>query len=212
MTTPNGRDTILQVAERLIAERGMHGVSAREIVRTAGQRNNSAITYHFGSWDGLLESVWLQHLGTINELRREILHSIDSDDPDRLEGLVAAYVHPLVAEVGAYSPSYWARFNEQWLTGVHMDFVTRPTSLVPDDPRYPRIGHTALLQDVFAGIRAELTHLDTERSARRVAMTVRFVVSGLATWEREHEAGWAPDLADYEKELNSLALALLRAP
>ncbi|WFR74315.1 helix-turn-helix domain containing protein [Prescottella defluvii] len=79
MNTPNGRDTILHVAERLIAERGLHGVSAREIVRTAGQRNDSAITYHFGSWNGLLEAVWLAHIGNVNTVRAEMLDAIDAD-------------------------------------------------------------------------------------------------------------------------------------
>ncbi|MBM4696306.1 TetR family transcriptional regulator [Rhodococcus hoagii] len=208
----NGRDTILLVAERLIAERGLHGVSAREIVRTAGQRNNSAITYHFGSWDGLLESVWLEHIGTVNELRARMLDEIPDDAADRLDRLVAAYVHPFVAEISAHKPSYWARFNEQWLTGVHMDFVERPTTLLPEDARYPRIQGMDLLKGLFARIGAELAHLDPEARTRRVATTARFVVSALATWERESTTGIAPDLDAFEKELTALALALLLAP
>ncbi|MFC9518954.1 TetR/AcrR family transcriptional regulator [Nocardiaceae bacterium NPDC056970] len=208
----NGRDTILLVAERLIAERGLHGVSAREIVRTAGQRNNSAITYHFGSWDGLLEAVWLEHIGSINEVRARMLDEIADDAPNRLDRLVAAYVHPFVTEIAARKPSYWARFNEQWLTGVHMDFVDRPTTLLPDDARYPRIQGMDLLKNLFADMSAELTQLDPEVRTRRVATMARFVVSGLATWERETTTGDAPDLASFEGELTALALALLRAP
>ncbi|WP_280762071.1 TetR/AcrR family transcriptional regulator [Prescottella agglutinans] len=212
MNTPNGRDTILHVAERLIAERGLHGVSAREIVRTAGQRNNSAITYHFGSWNGLLEAVWLAHIGNVNTVRAEMLDAIDADTPDRLAALVGAYVHPFVAEVASHEPSYWARFNEQWLTGVHMDFVTRPTSLVPDDPRYPKVGGMSLLKELLADIGAELTHIDESLRARRVALMARFVVAGMASWEREATTGTAVDLESLESELTSLSIALLRAP
>ena len=209
---PNGRDTLLHVAERLIAERGLHGVSAREIVRTAGQRNNSAITYHFGSWDGLLEAVWLTHIGAVNEARGELLAAIGDDTPDRLAALVDAYIHPFAAEVAAHKPSYWARFNEQWLTGIHMDFVSRPTALVPDDPKYPRVGGMAMLKELFTQIGAELTHIDESLRARRVALMARFAVSGLASWEREAESGGAPEFEAFERELHSLALALLRAP
>ncbi|GAB2630432.1 helix-turn-helix domain-containing protein [Prescottella soli] len=212
MNSPNGRDTILHVAERLIAERGLHGVSAREIVRTAGQRNNSAITYHFGSWNGLLEAVWLAHIGNVNSVRAGMLDAIDADTPDRLAALVGAYVHPFVAEVAAHEPSYWARFNEQWLTGVHMDFVTRPTSLVPDDPRYPRVGGMNMLKELLADIGAELTHIDESLRARRVALMARFVVSGMASWEREATTGTAVELESLENELTSLSIALLRAP
>ncbi|WP_430333222.1 TetR family transcriptional regulator [Rhodococcus sp. ACT016] len=212
MNAPNGRETILHVAERLIAERGLHGVSAREIVRTAGQRNNSAITYHFGSWDGLLEAVWLAHIGNINTLRTEMLDAIAVDTPDRLAALVGAYIHPFVAEVAAHQPSYWARFNEQWLTGVHMDFVTRPTSLVPDDPKYPRVGGMTLLKELLANIGAQLTHIDESLRARRVALMARFVVAGMASWEREATTGTTLDLGSFEDELTTLSIALLRAP
>ncbi len=212
MNSPNGRETILHVAERLIAERGLHGVSAREIVRTAGQRNNSAITYHFGSWNGLLEAVWLAHMGTVNTVRAEMLDTIDADAPDRLAALVGAYIHPFVAEIAAHSPSYWARFNEQWLTGVHMDFVTRPTSLMPDDPRYPRVGGMTMLKDLLADIGGELTHIDEGLRARRVALMARFVVGGMASWEREATTGTTVDLESFENELTSLSIALLRAP
>ncbi|WP_433605468.1 TetR/AcrR family transcriptional regulator [Prescottella agglutinans] len=211
MNSPNGRETILHVAERLIAERGLHGVSAREIVRTAGQRNNSAITYHFGSWNGLLEAVWLAHMGNVNTVRAEMLDAV-ADAPDRLAALVGAYIHPFVAEIAAHEPSYWARFNEQWLTGVHMDFVTRPTSLVPDDPRYPRVGGMTMLKDLLADIGGELTHIDEGLRARRVALMARFVVGGMASWEREATTGTTVDLESFETELTSLSIALLRAP
>lgn len=211
MKPPTGRETILRVAERLIAERGLHGVSAREIVRTAGQRNNSAITYHFGSWDGLLTAVWLGHITAVNAMRGEMLDAID-DTPDRLSALLRVYLHPFVAEVAAHTPSHWARFNEQWLTGVHLDFVSSPTPLVPDDPRYPRVAGMDVLQGLLGEIRDELTHLDEPLRGRRVSLMARFVVSGLATWERENAGGTAPDLDAYENELHSLALGLLRAP
>ncbi|PTR31980.1 TetR family transcriptional regulator [Rhodococcus sp. OK519] len=210
--SPNGRDALLHVAERLIAERGLHGVSAREIVRTAGQRNNSAIAYHFGSWDGLLEAVWLRHIGNINAIRARMIDEIADDAPDRLDRLVASYVHPFVEEIAVHETSYWARFNEQWLTGVHMDFVERPTTLVPDDTRYPRIDGMDMLKKLFAEISAELEHLDPEIRTRRVALTARFVVSGLATWEREASTGSAVDIQEFETELTALAVALLRAP
>ncbi|WP_137723637.1 helix-turn-helix domain-containing protein [Prescottella subtropica] len=219
MHSSTGRDTLLNVAERLIAERGLHGVSAREIVRTAGQRNNSAITYHFGTWDGLLEAVWLTHMGTVNAHRADMVAALDHDESpacdsttDPLAALVHAYIHPFVAEITAYEPSYWARFNEQWLTGIHLDFVSRPTALVPDDPTFPRVGGMNVLQDLFARIGVHLGHIDEDLRARRVALMARFVVSGLASWERESVTGGAPDLDAFEYELNSLAVALLRAP
>ncbi|WFR74314.1 hypothetical protein P9209_14120 [Prescottella defluvii] len=93
-----------------------------------------------------------------------------------------------------------------------MDFVTRPTSLVPDDPRYPKVGGMSLLKELLADIGAELTHIDESLRARRVALMARFVVAGMASWEREATTGTAADLESLESELTSLSIALLRAP
>ena len=46
------RERLLLTAEKLLGERGINGVSLREITREAGQRNASALHYHFGSRDG----------------------------------------------------------------------------------------------------------------------------------------------------------------
>src|SRR5436309_1601566 len=46
-------DLILSVAERLFAEHGVDQVSLAQINREAGQRNRSAINYHFGSKQSL---------------------------------------------------------------------------------------------------------------------------------------------------------------
>ena len=48
------REVILQAAERLFAERGMHAVSNRQISEAAPQGNNAAVCYHFGARTDLL--------------------------------------------------------------------------------------------------------------------------------------------------------------
>ena len=56
------RDLILDAAARLFAERGVDNVSIAEIVRAAGQRNTSAVHYHFGSRDEVLRAVLARHV------------------------------------------------------------------------------------------------------------------------------------------------------
>ena len=43
------RQKIIDAAEALMAERGVEAVSINEIVKAAGQRNPSALNYHFGN-------------------------------------------------------------------------------------------------------------------------------------------------------------------
>ncbi|MGO4759077.1 TetR family transcriptional regulator, partial [Streptomyces sp. 2MCAF27] len=43
------RELILTAAERLFAERGVYAVSNRQVSEAAGQGNNAAVGYHFGT-------------------------------------------------------------------------------------------------------------------------------------------------------------------
>ena len=49
--------SIMLAAEKLIAAKGIENVSIREIVKAAGQKNESALQYHFGYFRGLVESI-----------------------------------------------------------------------------------------------------------------------------------------------------------
>lgn len=44
----------MRAAEKLIAVRGIENVSIRDIVSEAGQKNESALQYHFKSFTGLI--------------------------------------------------------------------------------------------------------------------------------------------------------------
>ena len=144
----------------MVAERGIHAVSVREVVLAADQRNNSAVTYHFGSRQGLFDAVWALRSGPINVRRAELLAEARARaTPPRLEDLVRAYVVPLVEEVDERTPSYWARFNEQWLIAVRLEF------LQPDESgSSPEVGTVdggareavAVLMSLFEAIDAAL--------------------------------------------------------
>src|SRR4051794_41890454 len=50
---PSTKEQIVLAAEALFAERGIEGVSLRQIGAAAGNGNNSAVQYHFGTKDRL---------------------------------------------------------------------------------------------------------------------------------------------------------------
>lgn len=209
MRKADTRDALIDAAERLVATRGFRGISIREVIREAGQRNNGAVVYYFGSWRELLTTVWATR-ATSSEQQLQLQEAArKSDDP--LPALVLAYVRPFVTEVAERTPSYWAQFNEQWLAGVHADFVNSPEPLIPGDPDYPSIEGTEAVQGLYADISAELVHLTPPLRTPRVALAVRFVISALACWERDQVSGSWQSLDDYERELCTLMLSLLRA-
>ena len=61
---------------------------------------------------------------------------------------------------------------------------------------------------------AHLSHLPEPVAVARVALTVRFVSSGLARWERDSQAGvdGVASLAPFTLILTDLAVAMLDAP
>ncbi|HVM67499.1 MAG TPA: TetR family transcriptional regulator, partial [Acidimicrobiales bacterium] len=55
------RQRLIEAAEDLFASRGLHQATTREILAAAGQRNASALTYHFGTREQLLWAILERH-------------------------------------------------------------------------------------------------------------------------------------------------------
>src|SRR6476660_9421294 len=89
------RAQIVLVAERLFADRGLDGVSLRQIGAEAGSGNHSAVQYHFGSKDDLVEAVFAQRLPYLME-RRRIL--VAQHRPRDLRAWVECYVLPILEQ------------------------------------------------------------------------------------------------------------------
>lgn len=77
--TESGRRIIL-AAEELFALRGIDGVSLRQISSAAGSANNSAVHYHFGSKEGLVEAIFRYRLPQLISERRLLAAQCDVSD------------------------------------------------------------------------------------------------------------------------------------
>ncbi len=51
------KNSIMRAAEKLVAQVGVENISIKEIVNAAGQKNESALQYHFKNLTGLLDAV-----------------------------------------------------------------------------------------------------------------------------------------------------------
>ncbi|WP_030107088.1 TetR/AcrR family transcriptional regulator, partial [Actinoalloteichus caeruleus] len=71
------RELILTTAERLFAERGISAVSNRQVGEAAGQGNNFAVGYHFGSRTELVRAIIGRHSRAIEATRERMLARIE---------------------------------------------------------------------------------------------------------------------------------------
>lgn len=88
---------LISAAERLFADRGIDGVSLSEINRAAGQRNKSALHYHFGSKEGLLKALLTKHRDRLDAARAALVAELDPTKAVTLHQAVGIMVRPLAA-------------------------------------------------------------------------------------------------------------------
>jgi AcrR family transcriptional regulator len=104
-------EALLCAAEMLIARHGVGAVSLRAISVAAGQRNNSAAQYHFGSKAGLVTALVNARLGPINARRAELLAAADACGRGHdADALVEALAVPLVEFSLNQRDGHYARF------------------------------------------------------------------------------------------------------
>ena len=107
---PSGRSTargdatrqrILDAAEQLYGARGVDAVSLREIRIVAGQRNTSALQFHFGDAAGLQLAIAQRHLPRVAEIQTRLWDQFrrDGREPEPSD-LVAVLVGPYAEYLG----------------------------------------------------------------------------------------------------------------
>lgn len=109
-----GRESVaalITTAQRLFAERGIDAVSMREIAREAGQKNNSALTYHFGSKEALVQAILDAGMQEVNALRNDYVDRLFTSGRHKdLRALVEALVWPLAAKLLTDRKNTYNRF------------------------------------------------------------------------------------------------------
>jgi AcrR family transcriptional regulator len=89
------RARLIAAAEKLFAERGIDAVSMNEVQRAAGQRNKSALQYHFGNKEQLLEAILDKHVPGIELRRHRWLDEIEASGRYDIRELMKALVVPV---------------------------------------------------------------------------------------------------------------------
>jgi AcrR family transcriptional regulator len=92
--TDSTRQRILDTAERLFADQGLHATTLRQITREAGV-NLAAVNYRHGSKDALILAVFQRRLDQLNSDRLARLDAaLNESDPPELERVLEAFIEP----------------------------------------------------------------------------------------------------------------------
>jgi AcrR family transcriptional regulator len=166
------RERILDAAERLFAEHGLFAVSNRQISEAAGQANNSAVGYHFGTKSELVKAVVNRHVEPIEKRRGELLAEL-GDDPG-VRDWVACSVRPMTDHLDSLpGVTWWARLVAQILTDPNLHLLELDESTTSD-----------FRQQNDEGLRRSLPELPDEVFAEREQMVRNLVVYVCAERER----------------------------
>ena len=85
---------LLDAAESLFAQEGVHRASLRSITQAA-EANLAAVHYHFGSKEALVREVLARRLGPLNAARLELLDKVEREhDKPPLEEILRAFIQP----------------------------------------------------------------------------------------------------------------------
>ncbi len=194
--TVDVRTRLLDSAEALIAERGLEGVSLREITAAAAAGNASAVQYHFGGRAGLVRAVVERHHPAVEARRHALLDQYEADGRPDLRTLAGALVRPLATELGvAGGPGYLQ---------LLADLATRPHPAIAaasvEDPTDSTFRWRAAVEP--------LLDPDAGRLHRRFT-AIQFTLTELARRGRD---GRVHDNQLFVSHLVDLVGALLAAP
>jgi len=201
------RQLIIEAAQRLFAERGIDGVSLREINDAAGQRNKSALQYHFADRNGLLAAIAATHMPAIEQRQQELFDEVATDGLiGETRGFVEVCARPVAERLGqGPGARSWIIVTSELVTHPRTDTELLSASATPltvaaGRPVFERLA--ALTDEAFA--------IHRLRSATEAAL---HLVADRARHENAPDRSRPmPALPEFIDDLIEMTIAAIDAP
>ncbi|MGN7155112.1 TetR/AcrR family transcriptional regulator [Dietzia cercidiphylli] len=174
--TRGAKTVMIEIAEKMISERGLDGVSMRDVATAAGQRNNSAVQYHFGSRDGLILQVLRRRIVSLDADRRQRLAAADEQGlGEDLHTLVGVLFGPIVDLLRSHPEATH-----------HARFLQRVGPVMA--PGIPEADPRTAADDVVVRLIDVLSHLPRRVAFERIDLATQMFTGALAVYEDRRDA------------------------
>jgi AcrR family transcriptional regulator len=111
----DAKAALIRAGEHLFARNGVHQTRVRELNELAGQRNASALHYHFGTREGLLRAIYERHSGIVDGARAEQFAALPAEPT--LHEVVGVILGPMVDHLDRSDGRDYLRILPQHLIG-----------------------------------------------------------------------------------------------
>jgi AcrR family transcriptional regulator len=201
-----GKQALLDAAAVLMDERGVDNVTTQDINQASGHKNRSAVQYHFGSRDAVIQAVMAQHMGPIDAERNVLLDHLESTGT-RLtpRGALEVVVLPLSRQLRSPDGRRYLRLGAQLI----------------NHPRFVRDAGDAVMVNTSVSrcvryILPVLAHLPPPIAAERTSQVTGFVIRALGDqcrlMDSERPSRAVLPVEDFSANLVDTILAILQAP
>jgi AcrR family transcriptional regulator len=195
---PSAKERIVRAAEWLFAEYGVDNVSLRQIGAAAGNSNNSAVQYHFGSKELLIDAIFEYRQSKVRERHLLLLAQCRPDD---VRGLIEVQARTLF-EQSELEDSHFMSFTAMLLQHARWDIFERQSTLLRDS-----------MKIYYDRLRSALPHIKEPLRSHRIATAMGLIVH--AASDREGARRRKEPLLPFAVELTNLIdglVGLLQAP
>ena len=175
------RQRLLEIAEKLFADLGVENTPLQRIVQESGQRNRSALNYHFGTRRDLVSALLDMRMRHVNALRSKSLDAVEARGQAADAGIIVRAMYQPMLDVIRVEP--WGRSYFQVLAQCMFN---------PALATYELISPAAIsaMQRGYRMLERASPHVPPETIQSRLIWSADVVVHSIARWCREGVEVW----------------------
>jgi AcrR family transcriptional regulator len=173
------RTSIMRAAEKLFAKNGIENVSVRAIIKEAGQKNESALQYHFKNRQGLIEAINIFRQTQVDRKRGELyLELLNRTPTPTLREVCSLLVEPVFL-LAKSDPGI-----RQWLKAFSHGYASWTSEALKRN--WSSLGNNT--KETAKLLRSHMNHINSTVADLRVLNAMRFIALSLSQQASEKNA------------------------